>query len=324
MIHKQLSYLDAIPTGLIHSQEIPTLYSYNNPIRALSYSGRPERQYRSSGSPYPKLPQNLNHFNNSNFNRTQEYQWEDQQAMGLRSPAFDCHIPSDYQGHDNQSRRHYENTELSYAFDHAKFEAYQDHKMQQYNLLFQPQLPSAINERLENHEMGRNQSIMYPKPSQTQNNPFLLPSSPENWVYPKMKLTTPPPSSCLFDSSIYDTPTYTQENSDPDFDFTPQRSQKLKCENDKYTPSLVRGVGAKKEGQCGICGRWLLLKTSAYWYHLNYTHGVSPVTKRFYDPPVNTRAVWVLETGKDSSKSSLNVPVPSIGLNVEFECASCE
>jgi hypothetical protein len=46
------------------------------------------------------------------------------------------------------------------------------------------------------------------------------------------------------------------------------RKQTLKFENDMYTPHWVRYQGSKKEGYCDLCkpGRWLQLKTSAYWY----------------------------------------------------------
>jgi hypothetical protein len=46
------------------------------------------------------------------------------------------------------------------------------------------------------------------------------------------------------------------------------RKQTLKFENDLYTPHWVRYQGSKKEGYCDLCkpGRWLQLKTSAYWY----------------------------------------------------------
>jgi hypothetical protein len=46
------------------------------------------------------------------------------------------------------------------------------------------------------------------------------------------------------------------------------RKQTLKFDNDMYTPHWVRYHGSKKEGYCDLCkpGKWLQLKTSAFWY----------------------------------------------------------
>ncbi|KAL6121563.1 meu26 [Nucleospora cyclopteri] len=42
-----------------------------------------------------------------------------------------------------------------------------------------------------------------------------------------------------------------------------------------YKPKLVRGDGKEREGMCEICSKWYKLKTSSYWYHMNYKHGIS-------------------------------------------------
>lgn len=42
-----------------------------------------------------------------------------------------------------------------------------------------------------------------------------------------------------------------------------------------YKPSIVRGVGTTREGYCSHCDKWFRLKTSSYWYHMNYKHGIS-------------------------------------------------
>lgn len=45
------------------------------------------------------------------------------------------------------------------------------------------------------------------------------------------------------------------------------RSQKVRSEEDKYTPRWVRGTAQQKEGLCDLCepGKWLQLKNSAFW-----------------------------------------------------------
>ncbi|KAF6525390.1 hypothetical protein HZS61_011185 [Fusarium oxysporum f. sp. conglutinans] len=49
--------------------------------------------------------------------------------------------------------------------------------------------------------------------------------------------------------------------------------QELSFEGDLYTPRWVRGHGNKREGWCGICkpGRWLVLKSSAFWYDRSFS-----------------------------------------------------
>lgn len=67
--------------------------------------------------------------------------------------------------------------------------------------------------------------------------------------------------------------------------------QELRFENDLYTPRWVRGHGIKREGWCGICkpGRWLVLKTSAFWYDKKSTHGICAATGRAFTPPREMR-----------------------------------
>ncbi|RCI01799.1 hypothetical protein CU098_009332 [Rhizopus stolonifer] len=65
------------------------------------------------------------------------------------------------------------------------------------------------------------------------------------------------------------------------------RRQKLRYEGDEYTPKWVRYTGQLKEGYCDTCpsGKWLQLKNSAYWYHKQFFHGISSVSgKRFQNP----------------------------------------
>jgi hypothetical protein len=57
---------------------------------------------------------------------------------------------------------------------------------------------------------------------------------------------------------------------------------------DVYSPLLVRGRGADREGCCPLCHEpqvWLKIKQSAYWYHMNFYHGICASTGRPYDAP---------------------------------------
>ncbi|POG72014.1 hypothetical protein GLOIN_2v1599300, partial [Rhizophagus irregularis DAOM 181602=DAOM 197198] len=67
--------------------------------------------------------------------------------------------------------------------------------------------------------------------------------------------------------------------------------QPPRFDGDMYTPRWVRGVGKSKEGLCPHCepARWLKTKISAYWYHLNYQHGVSSITGRPFAQPTAER-----------------------------------
>lgn len=65
---------------------------------------------------------------------------------------------------------------------------------------------------------------------------------------------------------------------------------------DLYTPRWVRGSLKDKMGLCTICYEedsshlvWKRTKTSEYNYHLINQHGISPHTRRPYDPPIAFR-----------------------------------
>lgn len=42
-----------------------------------------------------------------------------------------------------------------------------------------------------------------------------------------------------------------------------------------YRPKKVRYEGKEREGQCPICSKYYKLKTSCYWYHMNYKNGIN-------------------------------------------------
>lgn len=60
----------------------------------------------------------------------------------------------------------------------------------------------------------------------------------------------------------------------------PSTSTKSNC----YSPRLIRGLGANREGYCELCDRWFRLKTSSYWYHMNYKHGINSKGVRCPEP----------------------------------------
>jgi hypothetical protein len=52
--------------------------------------------------------------------------------------------------------------------------------------------------------------------------------------------------------------------------------QKLpRSTDDRYTPRWIRDADAGREGYCGFCDKWLDMKTSAFWYHMHFSHGKS-------------------------------------------------
>lgn len=81
-----------------------------------------------------------------------------------------------------------------------------------------------------------------------------------------------------------------------------------RSEDDMYTPKEVRGTGFLRMGRCNICGIWLKIKQSAYWYHMNFIHGVSASTGRPHPPPIAIRQ----RAGGEST------------LVVEGRCGTCQ
>ncbi|KAI8069019.1 uncharacterized protein B0P05DRAFT_551253 [Gilbertella persicaria] len=70
------------------------------------------------------------------------------------------------------------------------------------------------------------------------------------------------------------------------------RRQKLRFDQDEYTPKWVRYTGQSKEGYCDTCqpGKWLQLKNSAFWYHKQFFHGISSVSGKPFEQPLQKHA----------------------------------
>ncbi|KAJ1764613.1 hypothetical protein LPJ74_006611, partial [Coemansia sp. RSA 1843] len=84
------------------------------------------------------------------------------------------------------------------------------------------------------------------------------------------------------------TPTEEEERSGPK---ARPRRQKVRFNDDMYTPMWVRNNGQQKEGFCDTCatGKWLQLKNSAFWYHKQFFHGISSVSGRPFVRPLQVR-----------------------------------
>eukprot|EP00842_Homolaphlyctis_polyrhiza_P001852 jgi/Hompol1/2668/HPOL_003011-RA len=116
------------------------------------------------------------------------------------------------------------------------------------------------------------------------------------------------------------------------------REQDVRAPDDSYTPKWVRGVSQKKEGLCDLCpppGRWLQLKNSAFWYHKQFTHGISSISFRPFRTPIQMRSVLITTTNKTpsalsgerskarSKNSATNASGCSTHLMLEGECDTC-
>ncbi|KAI0084414.1 hypothetical protein BDY19DRAFT_898530, partial [Irpex rosettiformis] len=83
---------------------------------------------------------------------------------------------------------------------------------------------------------------------------------------------------------------------------------------DLYTPRWVKGRGTTKVGLCPICAEapsrggegkklWLSMKFSAFNYHMQYYHGISPSTGMPFSPPVGFMHTTHLPQSKPGFKS---------------------
>ncbi|GAC92759.1 hypothetical protein PHSY_000314 [Pseudozyma hubeiensis SY62] len=63
--------------------------------------------------------------------------------------------------------------------------------------------------------------------------------------------------------------------------------------SDLYAPRFTRRGKCGREGWCSLCpqGDWYSMKRSQYLYHMQFDHGISNLTRRFFHPPQTLR-VW--------------------------------
>ncbi|KAH6915163.1 hypothetical protein BKA70DRAFT_1557478 [Coprinopsis sp. MPI-PUGE-AT-0042] len=106
-----------------------------------------------------------------------------------------------------------------------------------------------------------------------------------------------PVSAYIQLSAEYDSPCVLFGVSHPGGTYNPPRDP-----FDLYTPRFVKGSGSSKVGLCPICIEprerggedkkiWLAMKVSAFNYHMQYAHGLSPRTGRPFSPPTSFRTV---------------------------------
>ena len=101
------------------------------------------------------------------------------------------------------------------------------------------------------------------------------------------------------------------------------RPTKRRFAEDLYSPAVVRGKGYWKEGLCALCPTpaWFKIKQSAYWYHMNFTHGISAMTGRPYEMPSQYQ-VCPLSGGEVAFKCR-DTPQACSEVQVEGLCGCC-
>ncbi|KAM0685820.1 hypothetical protein COBT_002964 [Conglomerata obtusa] len=66
-----------------------------------------------------------------------------------------------------------------------------------------------------------------------------------------------------------------------------EKKEKKKIKkNEVYKPKYIRGKGVLREGMCEVCNEWFRLKTSSYWYHMNFKHGIASNGSTYPDPKI--------------------------------------
>lgn len=90
----------------------------------------------------------------------------------------------------------------------------------------------------------------------------------------------------------------TQNNSGPTIDAVHQAEEAVEqvrnlFPSDLYAPRFTRRGKCGREGWCSLCpqGEWYSMKRSQYLYHMQFDHGISNLTRRFFHPPQHLR-VW--------------------------------
>ncbi|KAJ1951650.1 hypothetical protein IWQ62_006407, partial [Dispira parvispora] len=147
---------------------------------------------------------------------------------------------------------------------------------------------STLGEQVTLHDANKSQWTHTPSPTPS---PSLFTNPGSRMIRPE-SFTTP-------DSVVWQFHTRRHALADPSFLDTLSYSAKanaVKSPDDMYTPRWTRGLRQHKEGLCPICQamgerRWFRMKVSAYWYHMNFFHGISPSTCRPYLPPQAIRTL---------------------------------
>lgn len=109
--------------------------------------------------------------------------------------------------------------------------------------------------------------------------------------------------------------------------------------DDLYNPRYIKGIGINKMGMCPICcenterggqGKevWLKMKISAFWYHMNFFHGINPTTALPYSPPISFRTVPLVAVNSNGvskkKKASGFTSIPDRKEILEGKCHKCK
>lgn len=87
----------------------------------------------------------------------------------------------------------------------------------------------------------------------------------------------------LNSDELYDVSSFYPNNL---YDLPPPTGETKRKKKDIYKPQQTRGNGQEREGFCDECNKWFRLKTSSYWYHMNYKHGINSNGVRYPEPEV--------------------------------------
>ena len=97
---------------------------------------------------------------------------------------------------------------------------------------------------------------------------------------------------------------------------------KRRSPQDLYAPTTIRGAGYLKEGMCPLCSTpaWFKIKQSAYWYHMNFTHGISAMTGLPYEMPSQYQRKPIC---MDAEIRHQSAPPKCEDIQVEGLCGRC-
>ncbi|KRH93116.1 Zn-finger-containing protein [Pseudoloma neurophilia] len=89
-----------------------------------------------------------------------------------------------------------------------------------------------------------------------------------------------------FETYLLNQSNYNQDQYQFDYNFTPENLEVKtdESQSENYRPKFIRGKGVNREGYCQMCSKWFRLKTSSYWYHMNYKHGINSKGKKYPEP----------------------------------------
>lgn len=103
----------------------------------------------------------------------------------------------------------------------------------------------------------------------------------EEYILRKQAETNSAPASHFYHEEFF--PTLNENH--PQSTKKKLSTRKLK-RHQNYKPKNIRGEGVHREGLCEECNKWFRLKTSSYWYHMNFKHGIAANGMTYPEPVV--------------------------------------